>query len=689
VYLGTDSLFRFLVLRRNFMDSWEEYAVAGKSVKWPYRIRYDTENEMSADVLVIGAGVAGCRAAIEARKIGLKVILVEKGSALGSGAGGAGVDHWVNTANPCSTITPEEMVDGESVDFGGYTNAISRYIASREGYDTLLETEMMGAKIRDTDDEYVGSILRDEETKFMFAYDAVNKLHFAVWGATFATALKNELDRVGVDIYDRTQATSLLTEGGKRGTRIIGATGINTWTGEFTVFKAKATVMAISRPQRIWQFSSELTGLATLRPQTCIGNGHAMIWRAGGALTQMEKSSMGSGSYSIFPQYGVGNQSNTWFPCTIVDADGKEVPYVDRDGNILKTYEERLQPAPGQKFIGEGRTRAYKYQTPQLLPDLAERIQKGEYKLPLYADLPSLPDVERRRIWGLMVGNEGKTSIPIIKTYEEAGFDSSRDLLQGYMGMGSGGGAIGDSRGIYPGGRTFGEGGDAGGIVTDWDMKSTLDGLYAAGDALFAGNYHHHAAITGRYAGRKAAAYAIKTAEPVVVREQVEAEKTRVYAPIKRRSGMDWKEMNAGTAQIMQNYCGNNRTENLLNIGLLWLKDLEENEIPNLFAPNPHVLGRTIDVMDILTVCQIIMHASLARKASSRYLGFNRIDYPELDPPEWHKWITLWLENKNVKTGELPIDYGFPLSENYEAHNKDYQGWYDKEGMYLTGQGRK
>jgi succinate dehydrogenase/fumarate reductase flavoprotein subunit len=381
----------------------------------------------------------------------------------------------------------------------------------------------------------------------------------------------------------------------------------------------------------------------------------------------------------------------------MVDANGKEIPWVDKDGRVVKTYEDRLRPAPGQKFIGE-RTNWH-----TLIPDLGERIQKGEYKLPLYADLPGLPDVERRRIWGLMVGNEGKTPVAIIRTYTEAGYDSSRDMLQSYMGMGEGMMIVGmtgrDIREVGKervamrpakiGGQGLRVASYAGGIVPDWDLKTTLDGLYAAGDGLFAGNYHHHAAATGRYAGRKAAEYAMKAAAPVVARKQVEAEKARVYAPIKRSRGMDWKEMNAGTAQIMQNYCGDLRAENLLNIGLLWLKDVEENFVPNLYAPNPHVLGRTIDVMDILTVCQIIMHASLARKASSQFLDFHRIDYPEVDPPAWRKFITLRLEDGDVKTGELPIDYGFPLSKNYEAHNKDYQGWYDKQGKYLTGQAKK
>ncbi|MCK4953061.1 FAD-dependent oxidoreductase, partial [Candidatus Bathyarchaeota archaeon] len=46
--------------------------------EWPYPIRYDVENEVSADVLVLGGGIAGCWAAISAAKRGAKVVMVEK-----------------------------------------------------------------------------------------------------------------------------------------------------------------------------------------------------------------------------------------------------------------------------------------------------------------------------------------------------------------------------------------------------------------------------------------------------------------------------------------------------------------------------------------------------------------------------------------------------------------------------------
>lgn len=86
---------------------------AGKStLKWPYPVRYGEEKEVSADVLILGGGIAGCHAAINAAKRGAKVIVVDKGPVIRSGSGGAGVDHWGQAiTNPCCKITPEEKIE--------------------------------------------------------------------------------------------------------------------------------------------------------------------------------------------------------------------------------------------------------------------------------------------------------------------------------------------------------------------------------------------------------------------------------------------------------------------------------------------------------------------------------------------------------------------------------------------------
>ncbi len=220
----------------------------------------EQEQEIGADVLVIGGGIAGCWAAISAARQGVKVALVEKGDTVRSGAGGPGCDHWCNApANPLSNVDPDEwavhMADRP------YSNGIGIQIQCREDWDTLLEMEQMGGKIRDTEGEYKGAEGRDEKSKLMISprYARIhsyvpddlthldppatrNNVVIRVWGSTFKPALKKECLRLGVKIFDRVMVTGLLTEDGVGGGRVVGATGFNNRTGEFMIFKSKAAI---------------------------------------------------------------------------------------------------------------------------------------------------------------------------------------------------------------------------------------------------------------------------------------------------------------------------------------------------------------------------------------------------------------------------------------------------------------
>jgi succinate dehydrogenase/fumarate reductase flavoprotein subunit len=620
---------------------------------------------VSCDVLVIGGGLAGSHAAINAAKKGVKVAVLDKGAVKTSGSGGAGIDHWHNACtNPCCTIPPEEMVKSGGAQ-GGERH--TSYITCKESYDALLDVEKAGLQFRDVDDEFAGAPFRDEETKLMFAYDYENKHTIRLrGGANMKPILYKELKRLGVQIFDRIMATSLLTEGGKQGARIVGATGVNVRTGEFYVFRAKATVLSTAGASRLWIFSTELRGSnAEHSDPNCAGGGHAMAWKVGAEFTQVESSRGGAAGAFGWPPYGVGNAHNTWYACTMVDANGKEVPWVDRDGRVLKSVSERYRPAPGQKFfvLNPGAS-PYELRHPYLIPDLPERVQKGEFVLPFYADLPSMPKHERRAIFGLMVGNEGKTRI-IYKTYTEAGFDPDKDMLQAPAQSTRGGGRVG--------GPLQWRQGSGGIVVVDWDLKTNLEGLFAAG-GIGGGGGCAGASGTGRYVGRKAVEYALKAGEPVIERKQVEEEKARVYAPVTRTDGIGWKELHAGICRIMQDYCGEYKSDETLKLGLWWLNNIRESEGARAYARNPHELMRTLECFVRLTVGEMIMHASLARKASSR--GFKRLDYREMDSPEWNKFITIKLENEKVKIGELPLNYWLkpPNAPTYEENYKKHCG---------------
>jgi succinate dehydrogenase/fumarate reductase flavoprotein subunit len=649
------------------MSTWHDYLKEqGHAPDWPYPIRFDQEQEIEADVLVIGGGIAGCWAAISAARQGLNVVLVEKGDVIRSGAGGPGCDHWCNApANPLSNVDPDEWA--EHMADRPYCNGVGVQIQCREDWDTLLEMEQMGGKIRDTKDEYKGAKGRDDKTKLMISprYTKVhsyvpgaqkpiilksnpdqklNNVVIRVWGTTFKPALKKECKRLGVKIFDRVMVTSLLTEKGVQGERVIGATGLNNRTGEFMIFKAKASILATAGAGSIWMINTELGGYSNMMSRTITGDGTVMAWRVGAALTNMESTGVLRIATGLKHKWYTGAG----------DASYENVPLVDANGKRL--------PLPIQGWVDAGAM----VPTMEVEEEIRKGMQSGKYQLPFYGDFPAMPDVERRATWNLMLGEESTTKI-IIDTFNKAGYDESRDLLQSYK---------------YIEGNSlpqWGEAGYGGGLIVDWNLKTTLEGLYAAGTQMFTPEDHSYAAATGRYAGRKAAAYAKEAGETKISREQVNREKKRVYAPIKVSNGMDWKELHAGIARVMQYYVSEYKTENLLNMGLGALRKIEEESVPLLSAMDPHKLMRSLEDTSLLTYAQIIIQAMLARKASSMLLNFRRIDYPKLDPPEWNHFLTIKQENGKVKTGSLPLTFWGNMKKQYEAYNKDYTGVYKRK----------
>ena len=639
------------------MTVWQDfYNKEGKAPPWPYPVDYEKEQEIETDVLIIGGGIAGCWAAISAARKGVRVALVEKGDTVRSGSGGPGCDHWCQCpANPHSTVDPDEwakvMADHpgtmdsvpKSTQKVPYGNGIGSQITARESYDTLLEMEQMGGQIRDINDEYVGAEGRYDD-KFMFSPrtspNHANELVIRIWGTTFKPALRKECLRLGVKIFDRVMVTSLLTESGIQGGRVIGATGLNSRTGTFMIFKSKAAVLAAAGDFYMWMLDTEHAGSRQFRSRNSTGDGVAMAWKAGAELVLMEKT--------IPLTLGTGHKHN-WYGGA-GDASYENLQLVDANGKKL--------PWPTQGWADGGEMGP----SPEVRAAIRKGIFSGQWALPFYGDFPAMPEMERDITWNLMLGQESTTKV-ITSAYERAGFDPAKHLLQNYA---------------YLEGETHSQWRNArgGGPLVDWDLKTSLDGLYSAGEQLFSHADHSFAASTGRYAGRKAADYAGQIGPSKISRDQIEQEKARIYAPIKRPTGIEWKELNAGIAKVMQYFCSEYKTELLLNMGLDALKEIEEVFVPRLHALDPHKLMRSIEDLSMLAHAQMVFHASLARKASSQSLNFFRIDYPQLDPDDWNKYISIKLENNQVKTGEKPVNYWGDMKANYEAHNKDYSGVY-------------
>jgi succinate dehydrogenase/fumarate reductase flavoprotein subunit len=138
---------------------------------------------------------------------------------------------------------------------------------------------------------------------------------------------------------------------------------VNNRTGEFLVFKAKATVLSTGVPGSIWVFNTELAGISTHQSRALSGDGNAMAWRAGAQLTMMEKSGLlGIGTGYKHKWYG-GAGDASYENVQLVDSDGKKLPVGNQGWGVSP------QPADRQGRSGPWQA-------------IREGVMKGEYACP-------------------------------------------------------------------------------------------------------------------------------------------------------------------------------------------------------------------------------------------------------------------------------------------------------------------
>ncbi len=222
------------------------------------------------DVLVIGAGGAGLRAAIEASTAGVRVGLVCK-SLLGKA-------HTVMAEGGiAAALANVDERDNWKVHFadtmrgGQYVNQWRMAeLHAKEAPDRVRELEAWGAVFDRTKD---GRILQ----RHFGGHKYPRLAHVGDrTGLEMIRTLQDHGVHQGIDVHMEHTILSLL----KDGDRIVGAFGYERERGRFKIFLAKAVVLAtggIGRAYKITSNSWEYTG-----------DGHALAYEAGAELIDME-----------------------------------------------------------------------------------------------------------------------------------------------------------------------------------------------------------------------------------------------------------------------------------------------------------------------------------------------------------------------------------------------------------------
>ena len=226
------------------------------------------------DVLIIGSGGAGCRAAIEVSKNNLNPIIVSKGLSFKSGCTGM-AEGGYNAS--FAFVDKDDNADAHYQDTlkgGGFLNdpELVRILVD-EAPDRLIDLEEYGALF---DRQENGTI-----NQRPFGGQSYRRTCFQGdrTGHEMITALKEEVIRRNIKTMDEIMITSLILDETKE--NVQGAIGLSLKDSNIIIFEAKSTILALGGAGQLYPVTSN-----TIQKG---GDGFAIAWNAGADLIDMEQ----------------------------------------------------------------------------------------------------------------------------------------------------------------------------------------------------------------------------------------------------------------------------------------------------------------------------------------------------------------------------------------------------------------
>lgn len=524
-----------------------------------------------SDVLIIGSGLAGLRAAEAAAREGASVIVVSKGVAASPGIMGFNV-----------AINAEDSKEAHYNDIlrnGWFINnkKLARILAEDSVHE-VSNLEGLGLKF---------------DKKKDGCYDAFQPLgstyprlihHKALTGLKGIALIGKDCRKMGVAFEKRIMITQLL----RHNDRIIGASGINLRDGEFVSYLAKAVVLTAGGCGAIYP--------VTTYPKDIVGDGYAMAYRAGVELVDME-----------FLQHE---------PCCFVypgSIKGHPIATtVMKEGAILRNVN-------GERFMLKYGEQAENVRKDELARAIAKEIADGhgtEHK-GVYLDATMLPR-------DMVVINHSIFYDPALK----AGVDLMKEPAE-----------------VAPAAHTL-----MGGVKIDEFCKSSVDGLFAAGEV--AGGVHGanriggasgaetltFGARVGKYAALSALATTAFPSEKTI-EKLIEKEKKNYSARREKKQGAaDSAEIYNKIQTVMSENVGIIKSRKGLNKACEELTELE-SRLGDLTIKG---FKQSIDLYkfeNMIITGKMLAAASLAR-TESRGVHF-RSDFPSRQAKKWMKNIVI------------------------------------------------
>jgi succinate dehydrogenase / fumarate reductase flavoprotein subunit len=592
---------------------------------------------LSYDVVVIGAGGSGLRAAIEARLAGKKTAVISKSL--------FGKAHTVMAEGGCAAAmgnsNPNDnwMVHFRDTMRGGkfLNNWRMAELHAKEAPDRVYELEAWGALFDRTPDGRISQrnfggheYARLAHVGDRTGLEMIRTLQQKTVALQQEDAVSQGDPEAMIKVYAETTITRLLKDADGR---IAGAFGYIRETGKFVVFEAPTVILATGGIGKTFKVSSNSWEYT--------GDGHALALLAGAKLLNME-----------FVQF---HPTHMVWPISVRGLLVTEG--VRGDGGVLrnsegKRYMFNYVPDVFRAQYAETEEEADRWykdpdnnrRPPELLPrDEVARANNAEVKAGrgsphggVFLDISSrLPAEEiKRRLPSMYHQFKELADVDITKEPMEVG------PAQHYV---------------------------MGGVEVDPDTgESCVPGLFAAGEVSggmhgsnrLGGNSLSDLLVFGRRAGMGAAEYVdrLGAKRPVLDEGEIAAAQAEALAPLDRSGGENPYTVHSEVQDTMSTLVGIIRTENEINAALTELDKLGARAATvsagggTAYNPGWHM---ALDMRNIMLMARCVALAALDRQESRG--GHTRDDYPGMRP-DWRKVnLVLSLDGDKITLTKQPL----------------------------------
>lgn len=588
---------------------------------------------IESDVLVIGAGLAGCRAAIEAHGKGCRVTLTTKG-VFGRDAGAT----WMASAGyQCWGIHPHDTLDvhvEDTLRYGWFLNNQENVYAFLAHIpDTAIELLRWGGRYEMKDGQFL--------TRYQSGCSVKEGrcITHSQWprgelGDTYSRILPRVVRARKINIIEDLFIIDLLTNGDA----VVGAAGIDIRTGGFKVLKAKATILATGGYQGLYKVTTANPNLT--------GDGQAIALRAGVDMMDFE--------------FNQTLPSALWPPLIL----GSRLPFI-----LLNNFDGQMYNSDNERFMAKWDPVNMERSTRAVISRaIFHEIKEGKSSPHggVYTGCTHKPKsfIEEK------LEQYGRG--PLFMKLNQLGIDLTKDYIEtGY--------AIHYSHG---------------GCNVNVKCETDKPGLYAIGESAsgskdgadrMVGNALPYCMAMGIIAGREARQRAMAMEMPKIDVTQVERVLTEALAPLECRDGVQVFPVKSQFQDLMGRETGYGRAEEGLKAALSEVERYKEDITPRLHVANKSKgfnfeWINALEFRNLVLVGECVIRNALPRTESR---GSNdRLDFMAPDP-NWFRNIHLKLVGGELKQWTTPVEFTYWKPEpgsmgepwNKGVQVKQYEGW--------------